>query len=380
MDFALSEDQKMMRDAAREFAEEKIKPVEMEIDESGEWPRELIKEMAELGFLGMIIPEEYGGSGLDFVTMCIVAEEITKASAAVSMTMGLHNSLVGLPFVDYGTKEQNDKYLTKLATGEMFGCFALTEPNAGSDAGNQQTVAVLDGDEWVINGRKQFITNAPISDVAVLFTTTSPGKGGRGMTCFAVDCKTPGFNIGTIEKKMGLHGSPTSEIILEDMRVPKDAVLGKVNRGFRVAITTIDAARAGVAAQCVGICQRALEEAVAYSKQRSQFGRHISGFQLVQRLIADMTVMTECARLLTLKAAWLKDQGKPCGQASAMAKLYASEAATKCAHKATQIHGGYGFIRDYPVERLYRDARVMELYEGTSQIQRIAIALDMLKH
>ena len=266
MEFGLNEDQKMMRDAAREFAEAKIKPLEMEIDETEEWPRELIKEMADLGFLGMIIPEEFGGSGLDFVTMCVVAEEITKASAAVSMTMGLHNSLVGLPFVDYGTKEQNDKYLTKLATGEIFGCFALTEPNAGSDAGNQQTTAVLDGDEWVINGRKQFITNAPVSDVAVLFTTTSPGKGARGMTCFAVDCKAPGFSIGTIEKKMGLHGSPTSEVIIEDMRVPKDAVLGKVNRGFRVAITTIDAARAGVAAQCVGVCQRALEESITYAK------------------------------------------------------------------------------------------------------------------
>jgi alkylation response protein AidB-like acyl-CoA dehydrogenase len=370
----------MMRDTAREFAEEKIKPVEMEIDESDEWPRDLILEMGKLGFLGMIIPEAYGGSGLDFVTMCIVAEEITKVSAATSMTMGLHNSLVSLPIIDYGTEEQKKKYLPKLASGEMIGCFGLTEPNAGSDAGNQQTTAVLDGEEWVLNGTKQFISNGPVADMAVIFASTIPGKGARGMSVFIVDTKTPGFQAGTLEKKMGLHGSPTSGLMLEDVRVPKDALLGKLNRGFRVAITTIDAARAGVAAQCVGVAQRALEEAIAYSKERKQFGQHISGFQMVQKHIADMTVMVEAARLLTLKAAWLKDQGKPCGLAGAMAKLHASEVATKVAHSAIQIHGGYGFIREYPVERLYRDARVMELYEGTSEIQRVAIALDMIKH
>ncbi len=380
MEFALTEEQIMMRDTAREFAEEKIKPVEMEVDESDEWPRDLILEMGKLGFLGMIIPEEYGGSGLDFVTMCIVAEEITKASVAVSMTMGLHNSLVSLPLIDYGTEEQKKKYLPKLASGEMIGCFGLTEPNAGSDAGNQQTTAVLDGEEWVLNGTKQFISNAPVADMAIIFTSTLPGKGARGLSVFIVDTKTPGFQVGTIEKKMGLHGSPTSGLTLEDVRVPKDALLGKVNRGFRIAITTVDAARAGVAAQCVGVAQRALEEAIAYAKERKQFGRHISGFQMVQKHIADMTVMVEAARLLTLKAAWLKDQGKPCGLASAMAKLHASEIATKVAHSAIQVHGGYGFIRDYPVERLYRDARVMELYEGTSEIQRITIALDMIKH
>ena len=380
MEFALTEEQIMMRDTAREFAEEKIKPVEMEIDESDEWPRDLILEMGKLGFLGMIIPEAYGGSGLDFVTMCIVAEEITKASAATSMTMGLHNSLVSLPIIDYGTEEQKKKYLPKLASGEMIGCFGLTEPNAGSDAGNQQTTAVLDGEEWVLNGTKQFISNGPVADMAVIFASTIPGKGARGMSVFVVDTKTPGFQVGTLEKKMGLHGSPTSGLMLEDVRVPKDALLGKLNRGFRVAITTIDAARAGVAAQCVGVAQRALEEAIAYSKERKQFGQHISGFQMVQKHIADMTVMVEAARLLTLKAAWLKDQGKPCGLAGAMAKLHASEIATKVAHSAIQIHGGYGFIREYPVERLYRDARVMELYEGTSEIQRVAIALDMIKH
>ena len=380
MEFALTEEQIMMRDTAREFAEEKIKPVEMEIDESDEWPRALILEMGKLGFLGMIIPEAYGGSGLDFVTMCIVAEEITKASAAVSMTMGLHNSLVSLPIIDYGTEEQKKKYLPKLASGEMIGCFGLTEPNAGSDAGNQQTTAVLDGEEWVLNGTKQFISNGPVADMAVIFASTIPGKGARGMSVFIVDTKTPGFQAGALEKKMGLHGSPTSGLMLEDVRVPKDALLSKLNRGFRVAITTIDAARAGVAAQCVGVAQRALEEAIAYSKERKQFGQHISGFQMVQKHIADMTVMVEAARLLTLKAAWLKDQGKPCGLAGAMAKLHASEVATKVAHSAIQIHGGYGFIREYPVERLYRDARVMELYEGTSEIQRVAIALDMIKH
>jgi len=380
VEFALTEEQIMMRDTAREFTEKKIKPVEMEVDESDEWPHDLILEMGKLGFLGMIIPEEYGGSGLDFVTMCIVAEEITKASAAVSMTMGLHNSLVSLPIIDYGTEEQKKKYLPKLASGEMIGCFGLTEPNAGSDAGNQQTTAVLDGDEWVLNGTKQFISNGPVADMAIIFASTIPGKGARGMSVFIVDTKTPGFQAGTLEKKMGLHGSPTSGLVLEDVRVPKDALLGKVNRGFRIAITTVDAARAGVAAQCVGLAQRALEEAIAYAKERKQFGRHISGFQMVQKHIADMTVMVEAARLLTLKAAWLKDQGKPCGLASAMAKLHASEIATKVAHSAIQVHGGYGFIRDYPVERLYRDARVMELYEGTSEIQRVAIALDMIKH
>jgi len=379
VDFHFTEEQLMIRDTAREFAEEQIKPIETEIDESGEYPKELIMKMAELGFLGMIIPEEYGGSGLDMVTVCLAAEEITKASAAVSLTMGLHNSLVGLPIIDYGTEEQKKKYLPKLASGEMLGCFALTEPNAGSDAGNQETTAVEDGDHWVINGRKQFITNGPVSDMAVLFAATDRSRGPRGISVFLVDTDTPGFNVGAIEKKMGISASPTSELIFEDMRVPKDALLGKKNRGFRVAVTTIDAARVGVAAQCVGVAQRAMEEAIAYSKERKQFGQHISGFQLIQAHIADMAVMVESARLLVYKAAWLYDQGKPCGTAGAMAKLYASEISTKVAHKAVQIHGGYGYIKDYVVERLYRDARIMELYEGTSEIQRISIALDMVK-
>ena len=380
MDFQFTEEQLMIRDTARDFAEEQIKPREMEIDETGEYPRDLIMKMAELGFLGMIIPEEYGGSGLDMVTVCLAAEEITKASAAVSLTMGLHNSLVTLPIIDYGTEEQKKKYLPKLASGEMLGCFALTEPNAGSDAGNQETTAVEDGDYYVLNGRKQFITNGPVADLAVVFTATDRSRGPRGLSVFLVETNTPGFQAGTIEKKMGISGSPTSELVFEDMRVPKENLLGKKNRAFRVAVTTIDGARAGVAAQCVGVAQRAMEEAIAYSKERKQFGQHISGFQLIQGHIADMAVMVESARLLTFKAAWLHDQGKPCGTASAIAKLYASEICTKVTHKAVQIHGGYGYIKDYVVERLYRDARIMELYEGTSEIQRVSIALDMLKH
>ena len=379
MDFKLTEEQIAIRDMAKQFADEQIKPREKELDETGEFPRDIINKMAELGFLGMIIPEQYGGSGMDMVTVCIAAEEITKASAAVSLTMGLHNSLATLPILDYGTEEIKQKYLPKIARGEWLACFALTEPNAGSDAGNQQTTAVEDGDYYVINGRKQFITNGPVADVAIIFASTDRSKGPRGVSAFVVDTKTPGFHVGTIEKKMGISCSPTSELIFEDMRVPKGNMLGKKGRGMWVAMTTIDGARAGVAAQCVGVAQRALEEGIAYAKQRKQFGQTIAGFQLIQAHIADMTVMVEAARLLTLKAAWLRDQGLPCGTAASIAKLYASEIATKVTHKAVQIHGGYGYIKDYVVERLYRDARIMELYEGTSEIQRIGIALDMIK-
>jgi alkylation response protein AidB-like acyl-CoA dehydrogenase len=379
VDFKLTEEQIAIRDMAKQFADEQIKPREKELDETGEFPRDIINKMAELGFLGMIIPEQYGGSGMDMVTVCIAAEEITKASAAVSLTMGLHNSLATLPILDYGTEEIKQKYLPKIARGEWLACFALTEPNAGSDAGNQQTTAVEDGDSYVINGRKQFITNGPVADVAVIFASTDRSKGPRGVSAFVVDTKTPGFHVGTIEKKMGISCSPTSELIFEDMRVPKGNMLGKKGRGMWVAMTTIDGARAGVAAQCVGVAQRALEEGIAYAKQRKQFGQTIAGFQLIQAHIADMTVMVEAARLLTLKAAWLRDQGLPCGTAASIAKLYASEIATKVTHKAVQIHGGYGYIKDYVVERLYRDARIMELYEGTSEIQRIGIALDMIK-
>ena len=379
MDFKLTEEQIAIRDMAKQFADEQIKPREKELDETGEFPRDIINKMAELGFLGMIIPEQYGGSGMDMVTVCIAAEEITKASAAVALTMGLHNSLATLPILDYASEEIKQKYLPKIARGEWLACFALTEPNAGSDAGNQQTTAVEDGDCYVINGRKQFITNGPVADVAVIFASTDRTRGPRGVSAFVVDAKTKGFQVGTIEKKMGISCSPTSELIFEDMRVPKDHMLGKKGRGMWVAMTTIDGARAGVAAQCVGVAQRALEEGIAYAKQRKQFGQTIAGFQLIQAHIADMTVMVEAARLLTLKAAWLRDQGLPCGTAASIAKLYASEIATKVTHKAIQIHGGYGYIKDYVVERLYRDARIMELYEGTSEIQRIGIALDMIK-
>jgi len=379
VDFKLTEEQIAIRDMAKQFADEQIKPREKELDETGEFPRDIINKMAELGFLGMIIPEQYGGSGMDMVTVCIAAEEITKASAAVALTMGLHNSLATLPILDYASEEIKQKYLPKIARGEWLACFALTEPNAGSDAGNQQTTAVEDGDYYVINGRKQFITNGPVADVAIIFASTDRTRGPRGVSAFVVDAKTKGFQVGTIEKKMGISCSPTSELIFEDMRVPKDHMLGKKGRGMWVAMTTIDGARAGVAAQCVGVAQRALEEGIAYAKQRKQFGQTIAGFQLIQAHIADMTVMVEAARLLTLKAAWLRDQGLPCGTAASIAKLYASEIATKVTHKAIQIHGGYGYIKDYVVERLYRDARIMELYEGTSEIQRIGIALDMIK-
>jgi butyryl-CoA dehydrogenase len=380
VDFKLTEEQIAIRDMARQFANEQIKPREKELDETGEFPRDIINKMGELGFLGMIIPEQYGGSGMDMVTVCLAAEEITKASAAVALTMGLHNSLATLPILDYASEEIKMKYLPKIATGELLACFALTEPNAGSDAGNQQTTAVEDGDFYVLNGRKQFITNGPVADVAIVFASTDRSKGPRGVSAFVVETKTPGFQVGTIEKKMGISCSPTSELIFENMRVPKTHMLGKKGRGMWVAMTTIDGARAGVAAQCVGVAQRALEEGIAYAKQRKQFGQTIAGFQLVQAHIADMTVMVEAARLLTLKAAWLRDNNLPCGTAASIAKLYASEIATKVTHKAIQIHGGYGYIKDYVVERLYRDARIMELYEGTSEIQRIGIAVDMIKN
>jgi len=380
MDFNLTEDQIMMRDTAREFAEKRLFPIAEELDEKGAMPIELINEAAELGFFGLLAPEEFGGLALDTLSYILCIEEIAKACAGLAIAISVHNSLVTKAIEIYGTDAQKQEYLPKLATGEIIGAYSLSEPDAGTDAGSLKCQAIASGDDYIFNGTKSWVSSAEYAGIIIVFALTDPEKGPKGISTFIVPKGTDGMSLGAPEKKMGLKCSDTREVSFMDAKVPKANLLGEENKGFKVALSLLDNGRVGVGAQALGISQAAFDEALKYSKERKQFGQHISGFQLVQGHIADMAVMVESARLLTFKAAWLHDQGKPCGIASAMAKLYASEIATKVAHKAVQIHGGYGYIKDYVVERLYRDARIMELYEGTSEIQRVSIALDMLKH
>ena len=383
MDLKLTEEQEMVRRMAREFAEREVAPIAAEMDEKGEVPFDNIKKMGELGFLGLTVSEEYGGMGADTVSYCIVLEEIAKACASTAVVMAIQNSLVNYALARFGTEEQKRKFLVPLAQGEKIGAYALTEPEAGSDAAAIRTRAVRDGDEYVINGTKHFITNGGFADIVILYATVDPSKGYRGITAFIVEKGTPGFSAGKEENKMGIRATNTCELIFQDCRVPVANRLGDEGQGFKIALSALDAGRIGIGAQAVGIAQAAYEAALEYAKTRVQFGQPIAQLQAIQWMLADMATRIEAARLLVYKAALAKDEAQKTGarfsKEAAMAKLFASETAGFVTDCALQIHGGYGYMKDYPLERYYRDARITRIYEGTNEIQRLVIARSILR-
>jgi butyryl-CoA dehydrogenase len=379
MVFDLTEEQRMIQDMARGFAQKEVLPKAAELDESGRYPGEIVKQMGELGLMGVAVPEEYGGAGMDNICYVIAMEEIARACASSAVIMSVNNSLVCDPLLKFGTEEQKKKYLVPLASGRTLGCFGLTEPGAGSDAGSQKTTAVRSGDHYVINGTKNFITNAPEADICILFAMTDKEKKHKGISTFILDMKSKGVSIGKHEIKMGIKASPTSSIILEDVKVPDSCRLANEGDGFKIAMHTLDGGRIGIASQAIGIARASLEDALSYARERKQFGQPISEFQAIQWMLADMATEIDAARLLAYRAAWLKDRKVRHSKESAMAKLYASEAAMRAGVKGIQIHGGYGYIKEYPAERHFRDAKITEIYEGTSEIQRLIISSAILK-
>lgn len=379
MDFNLTEEQEMIRQMVREFAEKEVAPRALEMDERGEIPGELINKIAEMGLLGIPIPEKYGGGEGDFLSYIIAIEELSRACASTGVTVETHVSLGSEPILNWGTEEQKQKYLPKLATGEMIGSFGLTEPNAGSDAAGLETTAVLDGDSWVINGSKIFISNAGLADLSIIMAMTDKTQGTKGISAFIVETDTPGFIVGRQEKKMGIRAAKTAALTFDNVRVPKDNLLGRKDEGFKVALHSLDGGRVAIAAQALGIAQNAFDKARDYAKMRKQFNRPIAAFQAIQFILAEMATEIKAARMLTYHAAWLKDQGKRITEAAAMAKYYASEAAMQLSSKAVQIYGGYGYIRENGVEQLMRDAKITEIYEGTTEIQKIVIAAQLLR-
>jgi butyryl-CoA dehydrogenase len=373
MDFGLTDEQQLIRETARTFTDREIVPRARENDRSHHFDTELVAKIADQGFLGAIVPRDYGGAELDYRTYGLVVEEIGRGCSAMRTVVSVQTSLVCSSIVRWGSEEQKQTYLPRLCSGEWLGCFGLTEPDTGSDAANQRTRARRTADGWVINGSKMWISLGNHASVALIFAQTDPEKGHRGLACFLVPTDAPGFSTQEIHGKMGLHGSDTASIALDDVEVPHDAVLGQVGDGFKVAMSALDSGRFSVAAGCVGICQGSLEASVAYSKERVQFGRPIASFQLVQAMIAEQRMLTDAARLLVWRAAWLKDEGRPNTTETSIAKLHATEAAQQCSHLAIQVHGGAGYVDDHPVERYFRDVRVTTLYEGTSQIQKLII-------
>ena len=374
MDFELSEEQRMVQEMVRAFVEKDVKPAAAPMDHDGIYPADLVKKLGELGLMGMFVPPEFGGSGMDLVSYVIAMEEISKSWASLSVIMSVNNSLVCDPLLRFGSEDQKKKYLTPLARGNLLGCYALTEPGAGSDAGSIQTRAKREGNDYVLNGTKIFITNGRHANLAIVYAVTDPSRGKKGISAFVVEKGTPGFSVEKLEDKLGLRSSDTAELLFRDCRVPKENLLGVENEGFKIALSTLDGGRIGIAAQALGIAQGCLEESLAYAKQRRQFGQQIGEFQAIQWMLADTATEIDAARLLTYRAAWLRQQGKKVTEAASMAKLFASEAANRIAYKAVQIFGGYGYMKDFPVERFYRDARITTLYEGTSEIQRLVIA------
>jgi butyryl-CoA dehydrogenase len=379
MEFGLTEEQKLIQQTAREFADEKLAPLAAEYDRTQEFTAPQAKMLAEMGFLGMMVPEEYGGSGLDTVSYVLAMEEVSRACASTSVTMTVQNSLVCWPIQTFGSDEQKRKFLDPLAKGEWIGCFALTEPVAGSDAASMATTATEDGDSFVLNGSKIFISNGGVSQVAVVWAQTDRAERHKGISCFIVEASAPGFNVGAEEKKLGIRGSNTTELHFEDCRVPKANLLGAAGEGFKIAMQTLDGGRIGIASQAVGIGQACVNASAKYAYERQAFGKPLAEIQAIQFMVADMALEVQASRLLTYHAAWLKDEGVRYTKQAAMAKLHASESATKAAHMAIQIHGGYGYLQDFPVERFYRDARITEIYEGTSEIQRVVISGMTLK-
>ncbi|MDO4293893.1 MAG: acyl-CoA dehydrogenase [Eubacteriales bacterium] len=383
MDFTLDKKHEMARQLFRDFAEKEVKPLAIEVDEEEKFPRETVDKMVKAGFLGIPVPKQYGGQGCDPLTYAMCVEELSKVCGTTGVIISAHTSLCCDPILTFGTEDQKQKYLVPLAKGEKLGAFGLTEPGAGTDAQGQQTKAVLDGDEWILNGSKCFITNGKEADVYVIFAVTGTvEKRGRKMkeiSAFIVEKGTPGFTFGTKEKKMGIRGSSTYELIFQDCRIPKANLLGQQGKGFNIAMHTLDGGRIGIAAQALGIAEGALDRTVAYVKERKQFGRAIGAFQNTQFQLADMATKVEAAQLLVYKAAMAKATQKTYSVEAAKAKLYAAEVAMEVTTKAVQLHGGYGYIREYEVERMMRDAKITEIYEGTSEVQRMVISGALLK-
>jgi butyryl-CoA dehydrogenase len=379
MQFSPTELQAAVQRTAHDFATSEVLPRAAEIDREHRHPIELVQRMSELGFLGIAVPEEYGGSGFDNISYALAMEEISRACASTGVIMSVNNSLVCDPILRFGSEAQKQQWLVPLAQGKLLGCFALSEPEAGSDAAAQRTVAVRDGSDWVINGTKNWITNGPVADVCVLFTMNDQAAGHRGITAFILPMKAKGVRCGTPDDKMGIRGSKSSQIFLDDVRLPADALLGEVGGGFKIAMSTLDGGRIGIAAQAIGIGRAALEDSLAYAQQRRTFGKPIAQHQAIAFKLADMATELDAARLLALRAAWLKDSKHPYGKEAAMAKLYASDVANRAAREAIQIFGGNGYVTEFPVERHFRDAKITEIYEGTSEIQRLVIANYLTK-
>ncbi len=378
MDFTLSKEHEMARTLFRDFAQKEVKPFAQEVDETEQFPTETTEKMKKLGLMGIPIPKEYGGQGCDTLTYAMCIEELSKVCGTTGVIVSAHTSLCAEPLKKFGTPEQKEKFLVPIANGTKLGAFGLTEPGAGTDASGQQTKAVLDGDEYIINGSKIFITNGKEADVYIVFAMTDKSKGTKGISAFIIEKGTPGFTFGTKEKKMGIRGSSTYELIFTDCRIPKSNLLGQEGKGFGIAMQTLDGGRIGIAAQALGLAAGALETTIAYVKERKQFGRSIAKFQNTQFELADMATKVEAARLLVYKAAVAKDTQKIFSVEAAMAKLFAAEVAMEVTTKAVQLHGGYGYTREYDVERMMRDAKITEIYEGTSEVQKMVISANIL--
>ncbi len=378
MELELTEAQRGVRDTVRRFARERLERVGVEADRTHQFPADAIRELGGLGMMGIFIPDQYGGAGLDQLSYALAIEEMAVECASTAVIVSAHSSLASWPILGLGSESLRQRLLPKMASGEAIGCFALTEPQAGSDAAGQRTRAVLDGDYYVINGSKNFITNAPQAGVAIVFAMTRPELGHRGISAFAVETSSPGWQVVRVEDKMGIHGAHSAQLSFSDLRVPRENLLVGEGEGFKVAMKTLDGGRIGIAAQAVGIGRAALEASLKYAGERRTFGAPLTSHQAIQFKLADMAMEIDAARLLTLRAAALKDAGKPCSRESAMAKLFASESAMHAAIEAVQIHGGYGYTREFKVERYFRDAKITEIYEGTSEIQRMVIAGHVL--
>ena len=379
MNLELTEEQQLLRKSVREFAESEVRPLAKELDETGRYPRELFRKAAELGLTGVAFPESQGGAGFDHIAYTLVIEEISRCCASTGVILSVQNSLFCDPIHRFGNAEQKKKFLLPFTRGEKIGCYALTEPQAGSNAAALQTKAVKNGDHYVINGTKAWITNGGVADAAIAYVNTDPTKGEKGITAMVVEKGTPGFKVGKEEKKLGINATACCELIFTDCAVPESNRIGSEGEGYKVALSTLDGGRIGIAAQATGIAQGAFEAALKWSQERMAFGHPIAQFQAIQFMLADMATEIDAARLLVRKAAWKQDSGARFSLEAATAKLFASEMATRVAHKAIQVHGGYGYSREYPVERAYRDARITEIYEGTSEIQRLVIASWVLK-
>ncbi|MFN7252063.1 MAG: acyl-CoA dehydrogenase [Anaerobacillus sp.] len=379
MELRFTEEQEMMRKMVKDFAQEQIAPMIEEMEETDQFPQDIIKQMGELGLLGIPISEEYGGADMDFTSYIIAIHELSKVSATVGVILSVHTSVGTNPILYFGTEQQRQKYLRKLASGEYLGAFAITEPGAGSDAASIRTTAVKNGDHYILNGSKIFITNAGAADTYIVSAKTDTAAGVRGISTFIVEKNTPGFSIGKKEKKMGLYGSNTCEVIFEDAKVPVENFLGEEGEGFKILMANLDVGRIGIAAQALGIAEAALESSLAYAKERKQFGKPIGAQQGLGFKLADMATKVEAAKLLVYRAAALREKRLPCSKEASMAKLFASRAAMEVTTEAIQVFGGYGYTKDYPVERFFRDAKICEIYEGTSEIQRIVISKHLLR-